>query len=147
LSGYDINNSIHRPERCLPAQGHMLHGKSDAVITLPNGRRLPVRRLESQQRIRLREDSDEVAVIDSLIYYFFVGHRRISNDHYQRTFIDMKDRLLHGQDQRWAYVTMATALGEVPWSGRTVSREEAEANLAGFCADFAARTIDWNEVE
>ena len=24
LSGYDLNNSIHRPERCMPAQGHTI---------------------------------------------------------------------------------------------------------------------------
>jgi len=43
LSGYDINNSIHRPERCLPAQGHTIYSSTDLVIDLPNGRKLPVR--------------------------------------------------------------------------------------------------------
>lgn len=147
LSGYDINNSIHRPERCLPAQGHRIHAKTRRVIKLPDGRSLPVCQLDTRQRLRVREGADEAVDVDSLVYYFFVGHRRLTDDHYQRTFIDMKDRLLHGRDQRWAYVTVATLQGELPWAGRTIPREEAEARLAGFCAEFAARAIDWEQVE
>ena len=147
LSGYDINNSIHRPERCLPAQGHTIYSSTDIVIDLPNGRKLPVRRLQTKQRIRLSADSDEIVVVDSLLYYFFVGHDRVTNDHYGRTFIDMRDRLFKGQDQRWAYVTLATTMGEVPWSPRKVSPKEAEKMLAGFCKQLAVRIIDWDQVK
>jgi len=147
LSGYDINNSIHRPERCLPAQGHTIYSATDAVIELPNGRELPVRRLQTKQKIRIREDSDEIVVVDSLLYYFFVGHDRVTNDHYNRTFIDMRDRLFKGQDQRWAYVTLATTMGEVPWSPRVVSSEEADAMLTKFCQQFTMKIIDWDQVK
>jgi len=146
LSGYDINNSIHRPERCLPAQGHTIYSSSDAVIDLPNGRKLPVRRLQTKQKVRVREGSDEIIVVDSLIFYFFVGHDRVTNGHYERTFIDMKDRLFKGQDQRWAYVTLATTMGEVPWSPRALSPKEAEAMLTEFCKQFAVKVIDWDQV-
>jgi EpsI family protein len=147
LSGYDINNSIHRPERCLPAQGHTIYSSASRVIDLPNGRKLPVRCLKTKQRIRLNPDSDEIAVVDSLLYYFFVGHDRVTNDHYKRTFIDMRDRLFKGRDQRWAYVTLATTTGKVPWSPRTVSQKEAEAMLDKFCKQLAVKIIDWDQVK
>jgi hypothetical protein len=147
LSGYDINNSIHRPERCLPAQGHTIYSSTDLVIDLPNGRKLPMRCLRTKQRIRLREDSDEIVVVDSLLFYFFVGHDRVTNDHYARTFIDMRDRIFKGQDQRWAYVTLATTTGEVPWSPRNVSPKEAETMLTEFCKQLAMRVIDWDQVK
>src|SRR6187401_1811112 len=38
LSGTDLNNSIHRPERCMPAQGHNITGSGDQALTLPGGR-------------------------------------------------------------------------------------------------------------
>jgi hypothetical protein len=147
LSGYDINNSIHRPERCLPAQGHTIYQSADKVIDLGNGRQLKVRQLKSRQAVRLRADSNKAIMVDSLIYYFFVGHDRVTNDHYERTFIDMKDRLLKGRDQRWAYVTVATAMGELPWSRRPVSPEQAEATLQEVCSEMAERVIDWDQVK
>ena len=147
LSGYDINNSIHRPERCLPAQGHTIWSIRNSVIDLDGGRQLKARELSTKQQVRLREDSDEVVVVDSLIYYFFVGHDRVTNDHYERTFIDMKDRLLKGRDQRWAYVTVATNQGNLPWSGRNISREEAEKMLGDFCKKLALKVIDWDQVK
>jgi EpsI family protein len=147
LSGYDINNSIHRPERCLPAQGHTIYSSTETVIDLPNGRKLPVRRLQTKQKIRIGKGSDEIAVVDSLLFYFFVGHDQVTNDHYKRTFIDMRDRLFKGQDQRWAYVTLSTTMGEVPWSPRAVSPKEAEAMLTKFCKQIAIEIIDWDQVK
>src|SRR6478752_10283081 len=38
LSGLDINNSIHRPERCMPAQGHTILNASKQMLKLPGGR-------------------------------------------------------------------------------------------------------------
>jgi len=134
-------------DRCLLAQGYTIYGNQDIGIELDNGRRLMVRQLGSQQQVRLRENSDEVAVVDSLIYYFFVGQERVTNDHYERTFIDMKDRLLKGRDQRWAYVTVAAHQGTLPWSGRTISREEAAEMLTGFCKLLAPEVIDWARVK
>lgn len=147
LSGYDINNSIHRPERCLPAQGHTIYSSRSAVIDLDDGRQVKVRKLNSKHQVRLRENSDEIVLADSLTYYFFVGHDRVTNDHYERTFIDMKDRLLKGRDQRWAYVTIATSFGSLPWSGRTVSREDAEKMLQDFCGKLLPQMIDWDQAK
>ena len=56
LSGSDINNSIHRPERCMPAQGHNIISSIDRRIDLDNGRTIEVKRLQSVQRIPTNEE-------------------------------------------------------------------------------------------
>jgi len=146
LSGYDINNSIHRPERCLPAQGHFGLRGSDASIILSGGRQMKVRRLASQIAVQSAPDSADRRVLDSLSYYFFVGHDAVTNDHLTRTVIDMKDRILLGRDQRWAYITVSTMFGKLPWSERVVSEQEAEAMLRDITAKLAAASIAWDQV-
>ena len=47
----------------------------------------------------------------------------MTSSHLVRNGIDIRDRILHGQAQRWAYVTIAT---NVPLSGRT---EEQTAEM------------------
>ena len=50
-SGADMNSSIHRPERCLPSQGHLNLRGSTGEITLADGRQLSVTRLTSQVQL------------------------------------------------------------------------------------------------
>jgi hypothetical protein len=140
LSGVDINNSIHRPERCLPSQGHFgIIGTND-VIEIRDGRKINVRRLVTKQKVRLN-DSEEL-VLDSLTYYFFVGHEQITHDHLERTFMDMRDRLFRGYDQRWAYVTLSMRFGDVPQLGLETTQEEAEIYLKGFFRDLIGEIVD-----
>ena len=49
LSGSDLNSSIHRPERCMPAQGHLITDSSNLNIRLHNGRAVDVKRQLSVQ--------------------------------------------------------------------------------------------------
>lgn len=110
FSGEDMNNSIHRPERCLPAQGWGLT-KSDAVtLKLPEGNasRLPATLLHGVRTVEARDGTD--VPLQHLNYYWFVGHQHITNTHLKRTFIDMQDRVLHGFNQQWAYVTVAATV-------------------------------------
>ena len=149
LSGADINNSIHRPERCMPAQGHNITSSSDRILNLPNGRQLTTKRLVSiqSQRVAANDDREEYVKFDCLTYYFFVGHDHVTNDHLTRTLIDMKDRLVRGMDQRWAYTSVSMWYGKVPWIKAEVSAAEADAKLQKFLADFAENQIDWNQVK
>lgn len=147
LSGSDVNNSIHRPERCLVAQGHRILGSSDRVIPLENGKTVTVKRLSSIQHIATNKEGTEHIELNSLTYYFFVGHDRVTNDHLARTFIDMKDRIVRGMDQRWAYVSTSMWYGRLPWmKGVEVSEEEAERKLSGFVAAFSEKQINWDQV-
>ena len=79
-------------------------------------------------------------------YYFFVGNHSITQDHIKRTLIDVKDRLLRGMDQRWAYVSASMWYGKVPWIENEVSLEEAEEKLRRFIGEFAADQIEWEMI-
>jgi hypothetical protein len=146
LSGVDINNSIHRPERCMPAQGHQIMESHDKRIELDNGKSLEVRRLRSIQRIPTNEDRSEFLELNCVTYYFFVGHDTITNDHLDRTLIDMKDRLLKGMDQRWAYVSTSMWFGKLPWIEAEVGEKEVDQKLTEFMEGFAESQIDWEQI-
>ena len=103
-SGSDMGNSIHRPERCLVAQGFNISGDKKLILKV-NGRDLPVKRLVASQHIK-DEKTGQIMIYNNLTYYWFVGHDSMTNDHYERTLLDTKDRLFKGYDQEWAYATV-----------------------------------------
>lgn len=146
LSGYDLNNSIHRPERCMVAQGHENLSGSDIPILLSNGRTLTVRRLISTQKLNTSEDRKSSQQLNCATYYFFVGHDRLAHDHLQRTLLDMKDRLVRGIDQRWAYASVSMWYGKVPWIEQEVTEAEADQKVTQFLKDFAEKQINWEQV-
>lgn len=146
LSGHDLNNSIHRPERCMPAQGHNIISSKNVSIELENGRIITLRRLLSVQSIPTNEQRTEFLRLNAITYYFFIGHDRITHDHLSRTFIDIKDRVVRGMDQRWAYATTSSWFGKLPWLAEEVSQEAADAKLIEFIRDMAERQIDWDQV-
>jgi len=107
LSGPDMNTSIHRPERCLPAQGWTI--ADSRTVTIPLGR-------ETLKATRLRnirdvpQPSGQPLRIGGLDYYWFVGHSDVTPSHYERTWIDIRDRVLKGRNQQWAYVTVTSTI-------------------------------------
>lgn len=146
LSGHDINNSIHRPERCMPAQGHLISETEDFEIELKNGRKFEVRRLLSVQSMPTNKERTEYVSYNCITYYFFVGHTQITQDHLKRTLLDMKDRLVHGMDQRWAYVSASMWYGKIPWIEEELTYEEADAKLREFLVNLTDEQIDWNMI-
>ena len=146
LSGHDLNNSIHRPERCMPAQGHVIGSSNHVELELPNGRKIDARRLLSVQTLPADERHTKHVSYDCVTYYFFVGNHTITHDHIERTLIDVKDRLLRGMDQRWAYVSASMWYGKVPWIEDEVSIEEADQKLREFITEFGMKPIDWDMV-
>jgi hypothetical protein len=147
LSGYDLNNSIHRPERCMPSQGHNILSSTDIPIKLTNGRGLTVRRLRSLQTVSPSKDRKQDLHFECVTYYFFVGHERIEHDHLQRTISDMTDRLVRGMDQRWAYVSASMWFGKMPWIAKPVSEQEADEKLLRLLTEFAEKQINWKQVK
>ena len=126
LSGHDLDNSIHRPERCLRAQGWIPVGSS-TTLSLPvaqaPGGALPVTRLYNVQQMKTK--SGQIVPVYELNYYWFIGYSDITASHFRREYIDMKDRLLHGYNQRWAYVTVAC---EVTKGLNTDGKDESETD-------------------
>lgn len=108
LSGEDMSRSIHRPERCMPAQGYTIIDKSTVPVALADRGTFKVTRLQNVRNVPL-EDGSSVSVYN-YTYYWFIGHTDTTSSHLVRTWLDMRDRLVHGYNQRWAYVTVAAQL-------------------------------------
>lgn len=149
LSGHDLANSIHRPERCMPAQGHKIYHSEKSTIETAGGRQIPARRLISTQELQIGESKDDIIQLDALTYYFFVGHDQLTEDHTRRTLLDIKDRLLKGQAQRWAYVSLTMWFdGDTTPDGSGLSElataDEALRELLGKLAD---ENIDWARID
>ena len=109
LSGHDLDNSIHRPERCLPAQGWNIEDSTAINVPVPQapGGELPVTRLHD---VTQKSYQGHVFNVYNLNYYWFIGYSEITASHIRREYVDMRDRLLYGYNQRWAYVTVAATI-------------------------------------
>jgi hypothetical protein len=147
ISGFDINNSIHRPERCLRAQGHidMLSLPSDLIT--PTGKAIKVQRLTSTFPIPSEKKGGTPFPVGFISYYYFVGHKHLTHDHLSRTIIDMKDRLLLGTDQQWSFVMLS-----MPYNhGKNMA--ETEKNLAmtdkkirQLLGELTDVMVDWKQI-
>jgi len=150
LSGHDLANSIHRPERCMPAQGHDIYQTEKMQVEIPGHQSLPVRRLLSTRPWQYGPDKEkDVVLVHSLTYYFFVGHDLVTEDHTQRTLIDIKDRLLKGRAQRWAFVSATMSFrvqGESELTTNLPDFDSADKLMRGLLGDLAANNIDWNQI-
>lgn len=148
LSGFDLANSIHRPERCMPAQGHEIYHSEKLLVDLKGGRQVPVRRLLSVQTNKDQNDK-VVSRNNTVTYYFFVGHDRITEDHTRRTLLDMKDRLAKGVAQGWAYITVTMAFkGEQDvGAGLLPDFETADRKVRDLLAELAEHNIDWTQIQ
>lgn len=138
LSGHDMNNSIHRPERCLPAQGYFNIRTSAVGVPVMNHGFLTMTRLMAD--LNVSPDATKPKVIHSLHYYVFVGDSNITHNHLMRTFLDMKDRVLQGKDQRWAYVQVSAYYS--PENG--ISEQDAQSTIEAIIYQILATSINWN---
>jgi EpsI family protein len=112
LAGEDPDNSIHRPERCLPAQGWTVVDSRTVTIkvpSFPNGRLL-VTRLHNQRKFE--DEHGNLHTLYNLNYYWFVGYTDVTPSHIDRALMDIRDRIIGGYNQRWAYVTVASNITE-----------------------------------
>ena len=147
-SGTNVNNSIHRPERCLRGQGHIDMRSQVTSITTPKGHAVQVQQINSTIPIPPQQKGDEPFPIGYISYYYFVGHHQTTNDHWIRTFIDMKDRLLLGRDQQWSFVMVS-----LPYSlGKSAEQADINRNIADkkirqLLAELTDRLVKWDEIK
>jgi EpsI family protein len=136
LSGEDMTNSIHRPERCLPAQGWNVQSSSRRSIPIPGGKALEVTKLQNAQAV---ETTDKRRLtLNNLNYYWFIGYRDMTASHLTRTGIDLRDRIVGGYNQRWAYVTVAANVTQgIARPGRT--EEQTAEIIEKFIQQLAPR--------
>src|SRR3712207_1898675 len=129
MSGDDMTNSIHRPERCLPAQGWNLQSTEKRAVSLENGRQLEMTRLRNGRSVERRDKTR--GTLENLTYYTFIGSDEMTASHLARTGIDLRDRILHGQNQRWAYLTVAGVVTK-GW----ITPERSEQEMTAIIEDF-----------
>jgi hypothetical protein len=147
ISGFDINNSIHRPERCLRAQGHLNMLSLPQDFTTTAGRTMKVQRLTSTFPLAPENEGDDPFPIGFISYYYFIGHKHLTHDHWSRTMIDMKDRLLYGADQQWSFVmlSMPYNLGKDP--AETAQRQQqADKKIRQLLGELTDQIVNWEEI-
>ncbi|MEI8233904.1 MAG: exosortase-associated EpsI family protein [Verrucomicrobiota bacterium] len=131
LSGEDMSSSIHRPERCLPAQGYTVVDARRQPVALA-AKPLTVTRLHNIRPLfdpsgkpLLARDGRQFNEY-SLLYYWFIGSSETTADHTARYLMDARDRLLKGSNQRWAYITvMGRITANLDKFGRTEAQTDA----------------------
>lgn len=137
-SGRDMNSSIHRPERCLPSQGHInLHSRSD-TIPLKDGRHISITRLTSKVPV----PGEKKITLRFINYYVFIGHGTMRHTHLGRTIQDMYDRVTKGYVQRWAYFQAGAY-----WAPELgITEEETDAHIRTLVAELLPGQVDWQEM-
>ena len=131
LAGKDAR-SIHRPETCLPAQGwEVLDGRyEDVPVNVDGMSALRVRELRILRR--LRSEGMEGSV-ERLNDYWFMGRNRVTASHVQRIVWNSYDRIVHGVNHRWAYITLTINVRRGGGAAETASNEmAARAIVRGF---------------
>ncbi|MDB4788602.1 EpsI family protein, partial [Akkermansiaceae bacterium] len=162
FSGKNLSQSIHRPEVCLRAQGWTFVHENYLELqgVLPDGVALPVKEMickrvamrnrekEGEKPTPYLNDAGEEVILWRIFYYTFFGHEAIVPGHYQRTLLDMKDRLLKGHDQRWAYATFSSYItskhaeqGIVPPGAPNFDEEETKEIIKAFLKDLLPRVV------
>lgn len=142
FSGPDMNTSIHRPERCLPAQGWAIAESKTVRVPLSEGA-LKATRLQNIRTIS--QQGNHSFNLRSLVYYWFVGHSDATPSSYERTWIDIRDRVLKGRNQQWAYVTVASMITK---DLRVFGRDEEQTDhlIRDFIRDLAPYLQKTSEV-
>lgn len=139
FSGNDMNQSIHRPEMCLPSQGHLDLQTSDIFLTLNNGKKIAFSRLTSHRPTPDIPDKK----LHYIHYYTFVGKGNIVHTHMQRVLCDILDRSLKGKVQRWAYCQIGTY-----WSPHLgITQEDADSLIQKLICQLLPEIINWEEIE
>ena len=106
LSGA-MQQSIHRPEVCLVAQGWTISDQENVSIRLPSGHDLTVRNLTVR---RTYPTGGKEIMLTRYNMYWFVGDNVTTPSHLMRIFLSSWDRIVHNRAHRWAYVTVASPI-------------------------------------
>ena len=138
-SGSDMNSSIHRPERCLPSQGHVNLLTSASELRLEDGRTITLTRLTSRVPLPNRDDG---LTLNFISYYVFIGHGTMHHTHIGRTLQDMYDRVTRGYVQRWAYFQANSY-----WAPElNLTEEETDKRVRALISELLPKQVNWSEM-
>ena len=108
--------SIHRPERCLDAQGWTFGPPHWRWVTVPEVGRFEAMRVHKWKDLRTEDGKAVTGAdgkpvrIDHLSYYWFAGSKDLTPSHMERVWFDSRDRLLGGYVQRWAMIMVSAEI-------------------------------------
>ncbi len=125
ISGAD-KRSIHRPERCLPGQGHRIVRRYRKTIRLSRGNLSKLDVMVLVLKAPVRDSRSRVST--QIIYYWFAGNRRVTASNYERLALTAWDRMVLGDSYRWSYILVISSV-------RTTVRDTMGA-MDEFLADF-----------
>lgn len=134
LSGQDMMTGIHRPERCLHAQGWTSESPSQATIDIPNFGPIRTTRLHTMKKIDVNKGTGrppKFMTMRSISYYYFIGYTDVVATHERRVAVDFRDRIFHGYNQRWAMVMFTS---EITAEYQKFGRDEKQTDelMRGF---------------
>jgi hypothetical protein len=104
LSGAE-RRSLHRPERCLPAQGWRIDNSHTETVSLASGRNLAVTALLLKKQVR--QANGMPFTLRQYFLYWYVAHNITTPYQTERILLTNWDLLVHRENQRWAYVYVA----------------------------------------
>lgn len=96
--------SIHRPERCLTAQGFSMESRRVVDVPIPGREPLKVMVISTA---RAWDTPSGPTVYRGYYAYWFVGQRRETPYHLTRMFWLAWDRVMHSVAHKWAYISVS----------------------------------------
>lgn len=118
--------SIHRPQWCIPSQGHIIERTRVIKIPLRSGESLALTLLD------LKKDEDthlgSVRCVTSAYAYWFVDKKHETPYHGERLFWMAIDNIFRGISQRWAFISIVT--------DRQEGSDEHIKKIRDFIAEF-----------
>lgn len=133
LSGKE-RNSIHRPQRCLPGQGHVIMNQHTIEVPIEGRSTLKVAIIEAERHF---DTPEGLQTYYSYYAYWFVGQDRETPSHYARMFWLGWDRVVRSVAHRWAYIAVS---GKREAEGR-----EYEAEIMDFVQSMHPALVVGNE--
>jgi len=134
LSGEDMMTSIHRPERCLKAQGWNCEATGSRFVEVPKHGVMPMARLKNHHNKTLPDG--RTFQFENLAYYWFAGNTQLIASHEKRVLTDTVDRITGGYVQRWAMMLVST---DITKNLKKFGRDEKEVDemLTEFVSQLA----------
>jgi len=130
LSGRE-KRSIHRPERCLPAQGWRIDSSHTETIMLASGRPLSVTALLLEKPVL---NNGQPFTLRSYFLYWFIGKGITTPYQFERILMTNWDLLFHRVNQRWAYVSVSAYISQ-DWRPDGLGPDETLGLLKEFIHD------------
>ena len=131
-SGKD-KRSIHRPERCLTAQGYFIEDRRSITVKVPRSKRKSVNVMKLRM-IRTRTDLDtkESRTDKLIVFYWYASVEHLTESNSRRLFHTAWDRMILGKNYHWSYVLLHSPVtGDKP-----EDEEKAVKGLYTFIQQF-----------